>query len=111
MQPEPGEAFWLDHDHECSLAELAAQSGLSEEELLELVDYGAIVPLDPQGPRGPQHTFRTSCVVMVRTAYRLRRDFDLDPPALAFALSLVDRMRELEAEVRQLRALLPRSTR
>lgn len=111
MHPEPGEALWLDHEHECSLAELAAQSGLSEEELLELVDYGAIAPLDPQGPRGPRQTFRSSCVVLVRTAYRLRRDFDLDPPALAFALSLLERMRELEAEVSQLRALLPRSAR
>ena len=108
MQPEMDEAFWLDHDNQCSLAELAAQSGLSEEELLELVEYGAIAPLDARAPR---QMFRLSCVVQVRTAYRLRRDFDLDPPALAFALSLVERMRELEAELRELRARLPRPAR
>ena len=108
MQPEAQEAFWLSHENECSLAELAAQSGLSEVELLELVDYGAIAPVEP---RTAQHRFSSSCVVVVRTAYRLRRDFDLDPPALAFALSLLNRVRDLETELRQLQALLPRSTR
>ena len=108
MRPEADEAFWLSHESECSLAELAAQSGLSEAELLELVDYGAIAPVEP---RAAPHRFRSSCVVVVRTAYRLRRDFDLDPPALAFALSLLERMRELEGELRDLRALLPRGTR
>ena len=108
MQPDTDEAVWLSHDSECSLADLAAQSGLSEAELLELVDYGAIAPLDPRAAR---HMFRSSSVVVVRTAYRLRRDFDLDPPSLAFALSLLERMRELEDELRELRALLPRGSR
>lgn len=108
MQPESFEAVWLDHATECSLADLAAQSGLSEAEVRELIDYGVLAPLDPRA--APQR-FRASCVVVVRTAYRLRRDFDLDPPALAFALSLLERVRDLETEVRELRALLPLSPR
>ena len=105
MQPDPDDTIWLDQAGDCSLAELAAFSGLSEIELRDLVDYGAISPLDPASAR-PR--FRFGCVTIVRSAFRLRRDFDLDPPALAFALSLLERMRALEAEVCELRALLPR---
>lgn len=99
------EALWLDEHHEVSFTELAESSGLSAEELRELVDYGALVPTNQ--PAAPL-TFGGNCVVTVRTAYRLRNDFDLDPHALALALKFIDRIRELEAQLRELRAQLPR---
>ena len=50
MKTRPVEAVWLTEDHEFSLAELAELSGLSEAELRELVDYGAIAPVNPDSP-------------------------------------------------------------
>jgi hypothetical protein len=44
----------------------------------------------------------------VRTARRLREDLELEPQALALALTLVERIRELETELCLLRAQLPR---
>jgi len=43
---------------------------------------------------------------VTRTAYRLRNDFELDTPALTLALSLLDRVHDLEAQLCELRAQL-----
>lgn len=108
MQIDATEATWLESKREFSLAELAELSGLPEALLRELVEYGALAPLDP---RAAQWTFSASLVVAVRTARRLREDLELEPQALALALTLVERIRELEAELCQARAQLPRRSR
>ena len=105
MQPDTTEAVWLDNERECSLLELSELSGLPEQVLRELVDYGALAPTDPGAA---QWTFRASVVVAARTAGRLRGDLELEPQALALALTLIGRIRDLEAELRGLRAQLPR---
>lgn len=105
MQPDITEAVWPDSDREFSLAELSQVSGLSQEMLRELVDYGALVPTNP---RAEQWTFGASFIVAVQTAGRLRDDLELEPHALALALTLIDRIRELESQLRDLRAQLPR---
>ena len=48
MRAEMIETLWLTEHQEFSLAELAELSGLAEEELRELIEYGAIAPPDPQ---------------------------------------------------------------
>jgi chaperone modulatory protein CbpM len=105
MQAEQTDAVWLDARHEFSLTELVQCSGLTEAELRELVDYGALVPNNPQGA---QWTFSGDIVVTVQTAGRLRADLELEPQALALALTLMQRIRELEAQIGDLRAQLPR---
>jgi chaperone modulatory protein CbpM len=105
MDPEQTEAVWLDARHEFSIAELVHCSGLSEAELRELVDYGALVPTNPQQA---EWTFSGDIVVTVQAAGRLRADLELDPQALALALTLIKRIRELEAQIGNLRAQLPR---
>ncbi|MHB8535078.1 MAG: chaperone modulator CbpM [Sulfuricaulis sp.] len=105
MKVELTEVLWLDEQEPLSLAELAGLSGLSEAELRELVDCGAIVPVDPDAePPG----FRANCVVTARVACRLRADFELDAQGLALALTLLDRIHDLEARLRDLSAQLPR---
>ncbi len=104
MSAERSETVWLDARCEVSLAELAQLSGFSETELREFVEYGTLVPNDP---REAQWTFSGECVVTVRTAYRLRESFDLDPNALSLALGFLERIRALEAELRSLRAQVP----
>jgi chaperone modulatory protein CbpM len=103
----PEEAVWLSEDQEFSLAELAELSGLSEGEVRDLVEYGAIAPVDPDAP---QWIFKGYCLVTVRTACRLRLSFDLEPHGLALVLSLLDRIRELEMQMAGLQAQMPRRT-
>ena len=105
MKVELTEAVWLDERGTVTLVELAECSGLTEAELHDLVDLGALEPLDPNAA---QINFAADCIVAARAACRLRNDFELDVHGLAVALSLLDRVRELEAEVNRLRANLPR---
>jgi len=108
VETKPAEAVWLTEELEFSLAELAERSGLSEAELHELVDYGAITPVNPDSP---QWVFQGRCLVTVRTACRLRVSFDLEPHEVALVISLLDRIQDLEAQVRSLRAQLPHRIR
>ena len=107
MHVELAEALWLEQHRDVSLIELAELSGLSEAELRELVDLGAIAPIDTNAT---PWTFRGDCIAAVKIACRLRNDFELDAQGLALALSLLERIRALETELRALRAHLPRRT-
>jgi chaperone modulatory protein CbpM len=106
MKTEIIEGLWLDERQEIALTELAELSGIPEAELLELADYGAIAPIDP-GAEPRQWTFTTKCLVTVRTACRLRESFELDPHDVALVVTLLDRIQDLEAQLRDLRAQLP----
>ena len=99
-------AMWLHEQHELLLEELCELSGLSEAELRELVDYGVLAPIDSHA----QHwTFSADRLIVARSARRLRKDFDLDPHGVALAVALLERVHDLEAELRDLRARLPGS--
>jgi chaperone modulatory protein CbpM len=100
------DVMWLDERRVVSLAELVEISGLTREELVELVQGGAI-PLHETG--GASWTFSARVVGTARRACRLRDELELDVAGLGVALRLLDRVQELEAEIAQLRALLPRS--
>jgi hypothetical protein len=98
------EVLWLDERRVVSLAELVELSGLSQEELLELVHGGAI-PVHEM--RGTLCTFSAQVVAVARTASRLRDELELDIAGLGVALRLLERVRGLEEEIARLRALLP----
>jgi chaperone modulatory protein CbpM len=124
MKVEPAEAQWLCEQAEISVEQLAELTGLSPEALRKLVDYGALVPVRAPAPvaehemtgtadsppdPSAQWSFAADCVVAVRTARRLRDDFDLDPNALAVALMLIERIHGLEAQLRELHSRFPRT--
>jgi hypothetical protein len=98
------QAMWLNEQHELLLEELCELSGLSETELRELVDCGALAPTDPDAKHW---TFSADRLVVARSAFRLRKDFDLEPLGVALVVTLLERVRNLEAELRDLRAKLP----
>jgi len=104
MKVELTEAMWIEDSSAISIAELAEQSGLDEANLRDLVDYGALSPVDPTAA---SWTFSAECVVTARTACRLLNDFELEPNGLAVALTLLERIRALENEVRRLHAEMP----
>ena len=97
------DAVRFDTVTEVTWTQLVHTSGLTEEELNELVRYGALVPRDPAAP---SLTFESRWLVVARTASRLRREFDLDPHGVSVVLSFVERIEALEAELRAMRARL-----
>ena len=90
------EAMWIEPAAPAdawTLTALAQLSGLTPGEVRELVEYGALQPDNPDAASEERWIFSAHCAVTVRTAVRLRRDFDLDPPGLALVLALVERIR------------------
>ncbi len=104
MQSESLDVLWLDRFQLVSVEDLVGLSGLSEAHIHELVELGALTPLDPS--RIPW-SFSADCVVTVRKASRLRDDLELDAHALALALTLLEQIQTLEAELSSLRARQP----
>lgn len=100
MATETVEATYLEHSEVVTLVELSERSGLSEEDLRELAECGALSPVDASA-----RVFASHCVVIARTASRLREEFALDDThALAVVLQLFQRIEALEAELRMVRA-------
>jgi chaperone modulatory protein CbpM len=105
MRIELTEMVWLE-EHRLSLTELATLSGLTQSELQELLGCGAIVPLP-----GGEHRFGATALQSARTARRLRDDFELDAAALTVVMRLMERVENLERQLREFHVLLPRPSR
>ncbi|GAB4173216.1 MAG: hypothetical protein OHK0026_13910 [Rhodocyclaceae bacterium] len=88
------------------LSELMGLSGLPRNSLRVLVESG-LVELQPEERGGWRCSLRA--IERVRMAGRLRADFGLDDAGLLLALTLLERIEALEAEVRRLRCQLPRT--
>ncbi len=104
MKAEHAEAQWLTEASRFSLSELVELSGSTVDELRELVEYGAITPVNPESS---DWLFPGQCLPTIRVACRLRVSFDLEPHGVALVISLLDRIRDLEAQMGSLRAQLP----
>ncbi|MEB0033064.1 chaperone modulator CbpM [Undibacterium sp. RTI2.1] len=98
MNREIDQSIWLNHLDVCQIDHLIEVSGLSLEEIEELIDHEIIVPLDRSAnPR----LFYLQYVMTVKMARRLRDDFQLDRNGLSLALTLLQRVQALEAELKQ----------
>jgi len=98
---EAVEALYFDERGEISFSQLVELSGLPESDLRELVEYGALAPVDPQAQ---SWTFSARSTLLARTARRLRNDLELDLHALSVVLGFIERVDALEDELRALRA-------
>lgn len=85
----------------CSAEYLAEISGLSNQEIEELIDYGVIMPVDIASQ---PLSFHLRHVVTANTARRLRDDFELDQHGLTLAMTLMRRMVDLQEQLDALRA-------
>jgi chaperone modulatory protein CbpM len=102
LEIDISEALYVDETGAFSLAQLVEQSGLTEAELTALVECGALAPRDA---RAATWTFSSRCVVVARTAHRLREALALDDAhSLAVVLRLEQRIEALERELREMRA-------
>ena len=95
------DAMYIDAITEVTWSQIVSASGLPENELRELVRYGALIP---QNPEAPTWTFEARWLVVAKTASRIRRDFELDPHGVSVVLSYLERIERLEADLRALRA-------
>jgi chaperone modulatory protein CbpM len=102
------DSTWLNDVDLCPLEHLVEVSGLSIEEIEDLIDTDVITPVSS----GAQtRLFQLRYVVTVKTARRLRDDFELDRHGLSLALSLLQRIDELQAELGAAKARLGGSAR
>ena len=105
MNIEVWEALRIDERGTIDWAQLIEMSGVPESELREMIEDGALAPLEPGAATW---SFDPQALVLARAAGRLRRELDLDAHALAVVLRFVARIEALEAELRALRAGIPR---
>jgi chaperone modulatory protein CbpM len=96
---------WLDARETVTVTELSRVSGLTLSELEELVEYGALAPV--QRTQTPL-VFSAACVAPLRHAVRLRTDYDLDLFMVGMLLDYLQRIEDLEKQVRSLKAQLPK---
>lgn len=83
-----------------TLVELAERSGCPVELAEWLVDYGLIDPVEPERE---ERRFPLAAVDRICRALRLKHDFELNVNALALVLELMDRVEQLEREIRRRR--------
>ena len=101
MTLEFAEAHFLDDGTTLTMTELVERSGLTPSELEGLVECGA---LTPAAGATRASTFSLHCIVIARTARRLREELALDDAhSLAVVLRLTQRIDALEDEIRGLR--------
>ena len=103
MGPENDQVVWLQAQRTVTIVELSEASGLPVASLEELVEYGALAPADSAA-----QTFTAEYIATLRDAARLCSDLELEMPAMALVLRFLGRIHDLEAEVRHLKAQLPR---
>jgi chaperone modulatory protein CbpM len=89
------EWLWLNDEGVCSAQHLLEFSGLSTEELEDLIENGVITPLDTATQ---PHFFQLHYISVARLARKLRDDFELDRRGVTLAMTLIHRINELEAE-------------
>lgn len=123
MTNEEVEFTWLDAHQALSFNDLLILSGLSQTELITLVEQGALVvlsvnetQLNELKPNIDQNNinnitadmdrntwlFNSQSLVSMRTLCRLKADFELEDNALSLIMIYLERIRLLEAQLQQL---------
>ncbi|MDQ4429657.1 chaperone modulator CbpM [Yokenella regensburgei] len=88
-----------------TVTEFCVHTGVSEEELNEIVGLGVIEPSQNQAERW---LFDDRAVNIVHRALRLRRELELDWPGIAVAMTLLEENAQLVKENRLLHQRLAR---
>lgn len=90
-----------------TISEFCLYSGVSQEELYEIVGLGLV---EPARTNITPWEFDDRALSQVNRAQRLRRELELDWPGIALALSLLDENERLRTENRVLQQRLARFT-
>ena len=106
MNKQSIEAVWLHGNEVCHIEHLVEVSGLTIDEINHLIESEVITPTDEMIQ---PYSFALQTILTVKTARRLRDDFELDRNGLSIALTLLQRIDGLEKELETMRAELGRS--
>lgn len=82
------------------LSELSIACFLTAADMRELIEYGALAPLQPE-PAEP--LFDVRCVASLRKAGMIRRDYDLDLFVVVILLDYLNQITQLELELIELK--------
>ncbi|WP_260863921.1 chaperone modulator CbpM [Citrobacter sp. Marseille-Q6884] len=88
-----------------TITEFCLHTGVSEEELNEIVGLGVI---EPREDDAAHWQFDDRALNVVKRALRLRQELELDWPGIAVALTLLEENAQLRHENRLLRQRLSR---
>lgn len=93
----------LDEQAELTLSDLCCACSMSAEWVIELVEEGALEPMElkPLMHQQTQWRFSVSALQRARTAMRLQRDLGLNLAGVALALDLLDEINTLELRLRR----------
>ncbi len=98
MQPNNVEigfdVVWLNNARDLNLEDIEALTGASQLEIQELIEHDVLVPISFTAI---PWQFNADCILIVNQARRLRDDMHLGAHELAIALTLLERIRRLEA--------------
>ncbi|AIN18099.1 MULTISPECIES: chaperone modulator CbpM [Yersinia] len=88
-----------------TLTELCQSTGIMQDELVEVVGLGVIVPLEPTDR---VWIFDADALNCLKRARRLQNELDLDWSGVAMTLTLLEKIEQLKKENDQLRRQLDR---
>lgn len=93
----------LDEHTELSLNDLCCACSRSAEWIIELVEEGALEPVqqEPMRQLESQWRFTADSLQRARTAMRLQRDLKINMAGIALALNLLEEIENLEARLQR----------
>jgi chaperone modulatory protein CbpM len=86
-----------------TLTEVSQSVHLNTESVVAIVECGIV---EPRGDEPQQWLFEPHMVMLIQRACRLRRDLELDWPAVALALDLIGDLQRLREDNQRLRQQL-----
>lgn len=91
----------LDESYELSFQELCDACAGTEEWIVQLVEEGALEPLNftESVQQATQWRFTAISLQKVRTAQRLQRDLQINPAGVALALELLEQIDQLQTQL------------
>ncbi|MDH5712049.1 MAG: chaperone modulator CbpM [Gammaproteobacteria bacterium] len=94
----------LDEQTELTLNDLCCACSSSAEWIIELVEEGALEPVNLKllGQQQTQWRFSVNALQRARTAMRLQRDLGINLAGIALTLDLLDEINTLEARLRRI---------
>ena len=97
VDPRATRDGYVEVEFQLTLVELSRACGAPEEQVSAWVHEGALVP-QGSGPR--DWRFEASSLRRARMAARLARDFEIEAPAVALVLDLLDEIERLKSRTR-----------